>query len=192
MSIASFSFGVHVCGFLAPYVNVPRPPKRNTRILLTAISVLFYAATLPAYFSLPADYRHKATAALLFSYPGTLTRYLLSIYLNSRIRLFPLGTFAANTIGTALLGLFRVLQGLSSPVSPTACSLLQGLCDGYCGCLTTISTFAAEVVVLPGWHSWLYVFVSWIAGQLVLLITMGPSFWAGHVKEQVTCTFIST
>lgn len=192
VSLASISFGVHICGLFAPYFPAPRSPSRGIRYALTTASVLAYAATFPAYFRLPADFRHQATAALLFSYPGTLSRYLLSIYLNQRSKYFPLGTFAANTIGTALLGLFHVLQGLPSSVSPAACSLLQGLGDGYCGCFTTVSTFAAEVVALGGWKAWLYVVLSWCAGQLLLLIIMGTSFWAGHVNERTTCTFNAT
>lgn len=182
-------FGVYIAHSILPYLPPLTPPKRNVRYFLTVLSILTYAATFPAYFRLPANYRHQATAALLFSYPGTLTRYLLSINLNPRIKLFPLGTFTANTLGTALLGLFHVLQGMPSAVSPNACSLLQGLGDGYCGCLTTVSTFAAEVDALEGWKASLYVILSWVVGQLLLLIIMGSSFWAGHVSEQLTCSF---
>ncbi|KAL4076047.1 CrcB-like protein-domain-containing protein [Scleroderma citrinum] len=189
VSLASLSFGLHVSGSIVPYFPALRPPSRNFRYILSMTSVLAYAATIPAYFLLPANVRHQATAALLFSYPGTLTRYILSIYLNPRWKHFPLGTFTANTIGTALLGLFHVLQGLSSPVSPNACSLLQGLGDGYCGCLSTVSTFAVEVATLGRWKSWHYVLASWVAGQLLLLVIMGPSFWAGGVSKQAACTF---
>ncbi|KIJ70027.1 hypothetical protein HYDPIDRAFT_171942 [Hydnomerulius pinastri MD-312] len=189
LSLASLWFGVHIAGLIYPYMPTLRPPSKNARYTLTAIAVLTYAATFPAYFRLPANYRHQATAALLFSYPGTLTRYLLSINLNPRIRLFPLGTFTANALGTALLGLFHVLQGVPSALSPNACSLLQGLGDGYCGCLTTVSTFAAEVDALQGWKAWFYVVLSWVVGQLLLLVIMGSSFWSGHVSEQMTCRF---
>jgi len=126
---------------------------------------------------------------LLFAYPGALTRYLLSLKLNPLMKTMPLGTFTANMFGTALLGTFRVLQSTSSPVSPNACSLLQGLGDGYCGCLTTISTFAAELATLQEWKAWFYGALSWCTGQLVLLVVLGPSFWAGNVHEQVTCSF---
>ena len=189
LSLASLMFGVYVAGLVSPYLPPLRPPKRNMRYCLTVLSILTYAATFPAYFRLPANYRHQATAALLFSYPGTLTRYLLSINLNPRIKLFPLGTFTANALGTALLGTFHVLQGVPSAVSPDTCSLLQGLGDGYCGCLTTVSTFAAEVDALEGWKASLYVILSWVVGQLLLLLIMGSSFWAGHVSKQMTCSF---
>jgi CrcB protein len=189
LSLASIFFGVHISGLIVPHIPALPPPSKNLRYALTVISIMSYAATFPAYFRLPDNYRHQATAALLFSYPGTLTRYLLSINLNPRIKLFPLGTFTANALGTALLGLFHVLQGVPVAVSPNTCSLLQGLGDGYCGCLTTVSTFAAEVDALEGPKAWLYVTLSWVVGQLLLLVIMGSSFWTGRVSEQMTCTF---
>ncbi|KAG0709703.1 CrcB-like protein-domain-containing protein [Suillus ampliporus] len=189
LSLASLKFGIYVCGLAQPYFPAPRPPTRNVRYILTILSILTYAATFPAYFLLPHNFRHEATAALLFSYPGTLTRYILSINLNPRLKTIPLGTLMANSLGTALLGFFHVLQGFPSAVSPNTCSLLQGLGDGYCGCLTTISTFAAEIVALKGRKAWSYTIISWIIGQLLLLVIMGSSFWGGHVREQMTCSF---
>ena len=100
-----------------------------------------------------------------------------------------MGTLAANIIGTALLGVFHVLQNMPSAPSLNACALLQGLLDGFCGCLTTVSTFAAELVALEERKSWRYLVVSFALGQLVLLVILGPSFWAGNVSEQRKCSF---
>ena len=138
------------------------------------------------FFSSPA-FRHKATAALMFSYPGTLTRYLLSLRLNSISHTIPMGTLTANSVGTAVLGATYVLQRIDKPVSTTACALLQGIADGYCGCLTTISTFAAEVHSLPKRKAWFYVAISWCAGQLLLLAIVQVPFWAGGIQRQETC-----
>ncbi|KIK94694.1 hypothetical protein PAXRUDRAFT_142344 [Paxillus rubicundulus Ve08.2h10] len=192
LSLASLLFGSHISGLILPHIPVVPPPSKTVRYTLTVMSVMSYAATFPAYLLLPVNYRHQATAALLFSYPGTLTRYLLSMKLNPLIRVFPLGTLTANALGTALLGFFHVLQGVPFAVSPNACSLLQGLGDGYCGCLTTVSTFAAEVDALDGPKAWLYVTLSWVVGQLLLLVIMGSSFWTGRVSEQMTCTFLAS
>ncbi|KAG1752724.1 CrcB-like protein-domain-containing protein [Suillus paluster] len=189
LSLASLQLGIYVCGLAQPYFPAPRPPTKNVRYTLTILAILTYAAAFPAYFLLPHNFRHQTTAALLFSYPGTLTRYLLSLNLNPRLKTLPLGTYMANSLGTALLGFFHVLQGLPSAVSPNTCSLLQGLGDGYCGCLTTISTFAAEIIASEGWKAWTYTIISWITGQLLLLVIMGSSFWGGRVKEQMTCSF---
>lgn len=191
LSVGAISFSTHLStALLSRRLANPRPLARPWRHSLTVISVLLYAATLPAYFRMSASYRHQATAALLFSYPGTLTRYLLSTQLNPRMKALPLGTFTANALGTALLGTFHVLQGKPHGVSPTTCSLLQGLADGYCGCLTTVSTFATELVVLEEKKRWRYLVVSWVAGQLLLLVILGPSYWAGNVSERMTCHFV--
>ena len=165
------------------------PPRRIVRYTLSIVAVLTYAATFPTYFRLSPSFRHQATAALLFCVPGTLTRYVFSIKMNPLLKLFPLGTFAANMLGTAFLGMFHVLQGIHDPPSPNACSILQGLADGYCGCLTTISTFAAEIIGLEDWKAWLYVILSWVVAQCLLLIILGSSYWHGGVSEQGTCVF---
>lgn len=189
VSLASVSFGAHLAESASLHFSALPPPGRALRYSLTALSVLIYVATIPAYFGLSSEYRHQATAALLFSFPGTMTRYLLSIYLNPLINTLPLGTFTANIIGTALLGTFHVLQSTPTPPSQKACAILQGLGDGYCGCLTTVSTFAAEVGALKERKAWFYAVVSWGTGQLVLLVILGPSFWVGRVSEQPTCRF---
>ncbi|KAL6309665.1 CrcB-like protein-domain-containing protein [Sparassis latifolia] len=189
LSLVCVSFGAHLASLIQPIFPALPPPKRAIRHSLSVLSILIYAATYPAYFRLPASYRHQATAALLFSFPGTLTRYFLSLRLNPLLHLMPLGTFSANMLGTALIGMFTVLQGMHSPPSPRACALLRGLSDGYCGCLTTVSTFAAEVATLDDAKAWLYVVASCVTAQLLLLVILGPSYWAGHVSEQSTCQY---
>ncbi|KAE9390082.1 hypothetical protein BT96DRAFT_967850 [Gymnopus androsaceus JB14] len=141
--------------------------SRPVRYAISIVSVLIYAATLPAFFLLPASYRHQATAALLFAFPGTLTRYTLSILLNPLLTEFP----------------------LANHCHPNGCSIIQGLDDGYCGCLTTISTFAVEVRGLRGWERLRYVLMSWGVGQLLFLVIMGPSLLSGNVKKEVMCKF---
>ncbi|KAF7332106.1 hypothetical protein MKEN_00091300 [Mycena kentingensis (nom. inval.)] len=193
ISLASIHYGMHLAGLVSPYFHAANPPSRVSRHTISALSVCIYAATIPAYYLLPRSYRHQATAALLFSFPGTLTRYLLSTYLNPVIASFPLGTFAANTSGTALLGTFHVLQGTAThPLSSKSCTILQGLADGYCGCLTTISTLAAEVLMLKtAAHKYRYGFITWATGQLILLAIFGSLVWGGDISKQQTCDFES-
>ncbi|KAG5638197.1 hypothetical protein H0H81_001294 [Sphagnurus paluster] len=144
ISMASISFGLQLGSVMYPFFPSLAPPNQAVCYIITTICILAYAAVFATYFLMDPDFRHQATAALLFAYPGALTRYTLSVLLNTRLQTIPLGTFLANSIGTALLGGFNVLQNKSYPVSPSACSLLQGLLDGYCGCLTTVSTFVVE------------------------------------------------
>jgi CrcB protein len=192
LSLASLSFGAQLSTIIRPHFSALGPPSRSVRLAITILSLLIYAATFPAYFRLPPAYRPQATAALLFAFPGALTRYLLSLALNSRgakatSLSLPLGTFTANAVGTALLGVFHMLQSMQNPVSNDTCVVLQGLVDGFCGCLTTVSTFVVELNVLSGGRAWAYAGISWGAGQVLLLVVLGPSYWAGHVREQVSC-----
>ncbi|KAF8974502.1 CrcB-like protein-domain-containing protein [Flammula alnicola] len=189
LSIGSLVFGHGIASMLAPSIPQPRFMARTARYSLSCIALLTYGATFLTYFLLPASFRHQATAALLFSFPGALTRYLLSIALNRRFKALPAGTLMANALGTALLAAFHVLQRTNAPVSQNACSLLQGLIDGYCGCLTTVSTFAAEVRDFGKHKAIRYVLVSWLLGQAMVLLIFGSSIWTGRAKEQQTCTF---
>lgn len=189
ISLGSVTFGVYLGSLVAPHIRPLRPPPRLLRYSLAVLSILIYFATYPTYFHLSSSFRHQATAALLFCYPGVLTRYVLSIKLNPLLKALPLGTFTANMFGTALLAMLHVLQGLPSPVSPNACALLQGIGDGYCGCLTTVSTFAVEVTTLKAGRAWVYAALSVVLGQLLVLVICGPSFWAGRVSAQGSCTF---
>ena len=189
--LSAVTFGAHLSKLFLPYVPTLPPPSRPIRYSISAISVLIYAAAYPVYFRLPPRYRHEVTAALLFSFPGTLSRYVLSIFLNPRLHLFPLGTFIANMFGTAFLAMFQVLRSIQhpGPLSMNACDVLQGLADGYCGCLTTVSTFAAEVDALPPRQAWLYAVLSWFVSQVLIAVILGPSLGVGHVSRQVTCQF---
>ncbi len=176
---------------LVPYVSrIPRSSFPGPWIV-NLLSIMVYLATLPTYFTLSASFRHQATAALLFCFPGTFTRYVLSISLNPRSPLLPVGTLVANELGTSLLALFHILQGLPNPVSPNACSILQGLGDGYCGCLTTVSTFAAEMRALTGSKRWLYGTISIVMGQVLLVLILGSAIWASNVSARMSCTFIT-
>jgi len=190
LSLASIAFGYSTASIVAPYFGKPRFLKPAIlRYSLSILAVITYSATLLTYFLLPVSYRHRATAALLFSFPGTLTRYLLSISLNRQFKALPLGTLTANTLGTALLAAFHVIQSTPTPPSPHACSILQGLIDGYCGCLTTVSTFAAEIRDFGKWKACRYAAVSWVLGQCMMVLIYGSSIWTGSASKQVTCIF---
>lgn len=76
---------------------------------------------------------------------GAWLRWGLSTWLNPRLPQFPLGTLAANLIGGYLVGLAIAFFATYSALAPEWRLLVI---TGFCGGLTTFSTFSAEIVTL--------------------------------------------
>jgi CrcB protein len=76
---------------------------------------------------------------------GALLRWQLGIRLNSLFPAIPLGTLAANLIGGYIVGLAVAYFAQASNLAPEWRLLVI---TGFCGGLTTFSTFSAEVVTL--------------------------------------------
>ncbi|HZZ51091.1 MAG TPA: CrcB family protein [Pseudonocardia sp.] len=80
---------------------------------------------------------------------GAPARYLTDRLVQSRHDSgFPWGTFTVNAVGSFILGAVVGWGG------STTVSLLLG--TGFCGALTTYSTFGYETVVLANGGAWLY------------------------------------
>ena len=74
---------------------------------------------------------------------GALLRWQLGLRLNSLLPVLPLGTLAANLIGGYIIG-FAIAYLAQAPYLAPEWRLL--IITGFCGGLTTFSTFSAEVV----------------------------------------------
>ncbi|KAK2759124.1 hypothetical protein FQN54_003223 [Arachnomyces sp. PD_36] len=145
-------------------------------------------------------WRGRALFAIIFAPFGCILRYYLSIYLNSRLPSFPLGTFAANILGTIVLGTCFDLQhvdGIAALAASTgttesmkhmllSCQVLQGVMDGFCGCLTTVSTWVAELNGFENrWHGYFYGVVSVLVGLGALVVIIGPLEWTVGLQVPV-------
>lgn len=141
-------------------------------------------------------WRGRVLFAMIFAPLGCLLRYYLSVHLNSRVPSFPLGTFVSNILGTIVIGVCFDLQHVSGiAASPstgsmvhliTSCQVLQGVMDGFCGCLTTVSTWVAELNGFENrWHGYFYGIVSVVIGLAFLIVIIGPLEWTVGLEVPV-------
>lgn len=72
---------------------------------------------------------------------GSVLRYILGKYLNNSETGIPYGTFAANILGSLLIGIILGLAARNNTLNQNQTLLLA---TGFCGGFTTFSTFAYE------------------------------------------------
>jgi CrcB protein len=76
---------------------------------------------------------------------GCLLRWLLGLMFNTQPSVVPLGTLAANLIGGYIVGVAVAFFAMNNNLAPEWRLLVI---TGFCGGLTTFSSFSAEVVIL--------------------------------------------
>ncbi|MBS0571472.1 MAG: fluoride efflux transporter CrcB [Proteobacteria bacterium] len=79
------------------------------------------------------------------AFAGAVLRWLFGIWFNPLFPTLPLGTLAANLLGGLVIGAALGLFGQFQSLSP---ELRLFVTTGFCGGLTTFSTFSAETVTL--------------------------------------------
>jgi fluoride exporter len=212
LSLSALVLGGHFAVFLAHYRLLPSLQTRFFRSILDKImvplAVLAWLATLILCLAPPdapdaatpyakaswrrESWRADALFALVFAPVGCLLRFWLALRLNGLRASFPLGTFAANVFGTAVLAACFDLERV--PVMSAAgrvgggnlgCAVLQGIQDGFCGALTTVSTFVAELATLRRSHSYVYGIGSVGMGLVVVVALMGSVRWGIGWKDPV-------
>lgn len=88
----------------------------------------------------------KAAAAVsVGGVVGCLLRWLLGLWFNTQPSVVPLGTLAANLIGGYIVGVAVAFFAVNNTLSPEWRLLVI---TGFCGGLTTFSSFSAEVVTM--------------------------------------------
>jgi CrcB protein len=76
---------------------------------------------------------------------GALLRWWFGLILDTLFPTVPPGTLAANLVGGYLVGLAIAYFGTNAAIAPEWRLLVI---TGFCGALTTFSTFSAEIVTL--------------------------------------------
>lgn len=94
---------------------------------------------------------------------GAWLRWLISLKLNPLFPNIPLGTVTVNLVGGFIIG-FAISYFAQSSLSP---NYKLFVITGFCGALTTFSTFSAEIVALLQSGRWGY------AGVTILIHVIG-------------------
>jgi CrcB protein len=106
---------------------------------------------------------------------GASLRYLTDLVVSSRHdSVFPWGTFVVNVVGSLVLG--AVAGTVADAGAPAWVMTLVG--TGFCGGLTTFSTFGFETVRLVEDGSWLAAGLNATAGVVVGLAAVAVG-WVG-------------
>lgn len=187
LSMSALIFGAHLALALHPFV--PTVPFRFFRRFLDPLFVLlgwgcwlgavFMAIWPPDRHSAHEVWRGRAVFSIVFAPLGCLLRFYASIYLNTRLPTFPLGTFVVNIFGTIIQGMCFDLQHVSwIGGTLTSCQVLNGVMDGFCGCTTTVSTWVAELNGLGRRRqAYIYGIVSMGVALGFLVVIIGSLRW---------------
>jgi len=104
---------------------------------------------------------------------GSVLRYLLGKTLNNPVTGIPLGTFAANILGSLLIGFILGVAAKNDALTQNHTLLLA---TGFCGGFTTFSTFAYENHVFLKSGDFisfaLYTIISFVVGFLAVFLGM--------------------
>lgn len=206
MSISALRCGAHLAIFADPYM-----PTLSFHFTRRYVDPLFVVMAWGAWFGaiimtiwpparpagpqskgswMDETWRGEALFACIFAPVGCLLRFYVSVFLNALSASFPMGTFAVNIFGTAVEGMAFDLQHVKIGGSivgggHVSCQVLQGVMDGFCGSLTTVSTWAAELNGLKRHHSYIYGISTVVGGVSLMLAIMGSVRWTVGWSEPV-------
>lgn len=122
-------------------------------------------------------------AGMCFAPFGAWIRFQLSKY-NPRCPTFPAFTFAVNILGTLVsvvlwIAAREMVLDVESPMFARADVWISGISGGFCGCLSTASTFANELDKLargpaskPSANALIYGTASLLGAQVLLCIAI--------------------
>ena len=196
LSLSGLFIGSHLAIALEPFT--PSFPFQLTRRVIDPLAVflgwgcwigaILLSILPPDRFSHPGaaeTWRGRATFSIVFAPLGCLLRFYVSMHLNPLIASFPLGTFSVNIFGTAVLGMSWDLAHV--PLGGVVgCQVLQGIEDGFCGALTTVSTWVTELASLKRGRAYIYGATSTIVAFAIMVAIMGGLRWSEGF-EPIVC-----
>lgn len=99
---------------------------------------------------------------------GAVSRYLVGINLARHFEInLPISTFLVNVVGSFIIGFLYFLFVEKADISPV---VKLALTVGFCGGLTTFSTFSLELFEMVGNHQFFHAFAYAILSVTICLI----------------------
>ncbi|EDO19268.1 hypothetical protein Kpol_1036p10 [Vanderwaltozyma polyspora DSM 70294] len=130
--------------------------------------------------------RGKWTLPTLFGIFGSFGRYYISKLLNPRLANFPIGTFTVNQFAVIFITVLELVQrgkkhsNGNIPIINTvnACHVTAALSTGFCGGLSTVSTFINEGYKMKFIHLLRYFVSSISVSYAICVIILGSYSWS--------------
>ncbi|EHA53003.1 hypothetical protein MGG_05253 [Pyricularia oryzae 70-15] len=194
LSLCALVAGAHFALALQPLLPSVMGSERLRKAMDLSVIILgwgcWIAACLVAGFAPSEVWRGQVLFALVFAPLGCLARFYLSLALNGKLTpSFPVGTFTVNVVGTVVLAVcWDIAHAGAGGI--IGCQVLQGLEDGFCGCLTTVSTWVAELVGLAAKRrrdAYIYGATSVVAALAVGIAIMGGFRWSHDSLPELLC-----
>ncbi|KAM5378082.1 hypothetical protein ACJZ2D_004540 [Fusarium nematophilum] len=184
LSLGGLFLGAHLATSAEPIM--PSLPYAFMRKVLDRLAVIlgwgsWIGAVLLCIFPPHGAWRGEVLFSLAFAPLGVFTRFYLAIYLNGRLPSFPLGTFAANVLGTAILAIVWDVSHIQIG-SVVGCQVLKGVESGYCAVVTTVSTLALELSSLERKHAYIYGATSFFVNFGFMVIVAGSLQWTRELE----------
>ena len=154
------------------------------RLQVVLFTVLWVLATLLLCLALTLAPREQPDYPLLFvclfGMVGTYLRWHVGALNSFCSTKFMLGTFLTNVLGTWLHGIIKMVSELNwrgdinipggHDVDSLPLAALSGLIYGFCGSLTTVSSFVYEMYTLPSGYAMLYGLATFLSAQIGLIV----------------------
>lgn len=192
ISVILIEIGVSIFGYhMGKHFAVEFPLKAyHHQYLAYFCAALGIATYIVAIVLIGTVVSWRSWMFLIFFVPyGALIRFHLAKF--NKVE-FPLGTFIVNVAGSASIAIFSLLaraknhNSSSNLISSTlSCNVFMGLIDGFCGALTTISTFIAEIFVLPKLTAYFYTISCLVISYVIVLLILGPYNWTVGLTDPI-------
>ena len=146
------------------WLNFKTISKADLLIMICGFSSLIVLIVLLTMINIQKEY----IFAMIFAPIGSVIRWQCGKFNRNKF-MFPVGTLLVNVTGTLIIGLFYLLPKLNDP-STFVCSIIVGLINGFCGCLTTISTWVVEITGMTKKNGYVYGLISISLAQFFIII----------------------